>query len=173
MEIIPKPVQRAPQWQIIIFYASAVLLIGLILAYFILGYSYKKSSLTSKDLENAIAGEKTSERIALEKNILLLQKRIGDFINLDSNHLLVSRVFTIIEENCHPRIWFSKFNLNSKTNSFSVSGLTDNFTSLGQQLIIFKNNPIFKNVSLTRVVLDKSGQVNFDLSVFLDPKAFK
>jgi hypothetical protein len=173
VEIIPKQIEKAPFWQEVLLYISIVLLAVIILVCSILGYSYKKSLVTISDLEVALDNERTPEKIILEKEVVGWEKKINDFAVLGDKHYFVSKFFAVIEENCHPRVWFSKLNLDSLSNSFSVSGSTDNFASLGQQLIIFKNNPIFKNVTLSQVSINKSGQVEFGLNIILDPKVFK
>jgi len=173
VEIIPKQIEKAPFWQEVLLYISIVLLAVIILVCSILSYSYKKSLVTISDLEVALGNERTPEKIILEKEVVGWEKKINDFAVLGGNHYFVSKFFAVIEENCHPRVWFSKLNLDSLSNSFSVSGSTDNFASLGQQLIIFKNNPIFKTVTLSQVSINKSGQVEFGLNIILDPKVFK
>ncbi len=173
VEIIPKQIERAPSWQKALLYVSMILLAVVILACSISAYSYKKSLATLSLLEETIASEKTTEKVLLEKDVVGWEKKINDFSVLGDNHYFVSKFFTLIEENCHPRVWFSKLNLDALSNSFSVSGYTDNFASLGQQLIIFKNNPIFKNVTLNQVSINKNGQVEFGLNIILDPKVFK
>jgi len=173
VEIIPKQIEKAPFWQEVLLYVSIALLAVIILICSIFSYSYKKSLVTLNDLENSLVRERTPERIVAEKEVLGWEKKINDFAVLGDKHYFISRFFTVIEENCHPRVWFSKFNLDSLSNSFSVSGSTDNFASLGQQLIIFKNNSIFKNVTLSQVSINKSGQVEFGMNINLDPKIFK
>jgi len=173
VEIIPKQVEKTPFWQRILLYISMFLLAGIVLACSILNYSYKKSLVTLEELENAFDREKTQDKVLLEREVVNWEKKINDFATLGNKHYFVSKFFAVIEENCHPRVWFSKLNLDSTSNNFSVAGSTDSFSSLGQQLIIFKENPIFKNVTLSQVSISRNGQVEFALNITLDPKIFK
>ncbi len=173
MEIIPKPTQKIPSWQKIIFYSSIVILSGLILGCFILSSSQKKSSAELKNTEESLAAGKTPQRVLLEKDILSWQKKINNLSLLVDNHYLLSRFFAVFEKKCHPRVWFSQFNLDSKGASLVVSGLTDSFSSLGQQLLVFKNEPLINNVVLTAVAINKKGQVEFTLNFSLVPQIFK
>jgi len=173
VEIIPKQVEKVPSWQKALLYISMFLLASIVLACSIFNYSYKKSLVTLGQLEDAFDMEKTPEKVLLEKEIVGWEKKINDFSVLGNKHYFVSKFFAVIEENCHPRVWFSKLNLESTSNSFSVAGSTDNFASLGQQLIIFKGNPIFKSVTLSQVSINRNGQVEFGLNITLDPKIFK
>lgn len=173
VEIIPKPIEKVPSWQRVLLYISMFLLALIVLLSSILNYSYKKSLVTLGELGDAFDKERTPEKVLLEKEVVGWEKKINDFAVLGNKHYFVSKFFTVIEENCHPRVWFSKLSLDSMSNSFSVAGSTDNFSSLGQQLIIFKNNPIFKNVVLSQVSINRSGQVEFGLNITLDPKIFK
>jgi len=174
IEIIPKPAQKLPLWLNILFYFSIGLLLATILTYFILGRSLKKSDISLKNLEETISHqEKTSEEISLEREVSDYQKKIKDFSLLFFQHRYCSKFFDFIEKNCHPKIWFSQFSLNSKQAEANLSGEAENFTVIGQQFLIFKSSPLVKNINLAQISIGRAGRVNFSLDLSLDPSVFK
>lgn len=172
VEIIPKPVEKKINWRDILLYFSAFLLLLAVFTYFILNNYLKRAETTLKSLEETLAREKTVEEIALEKEIFGYQKKIGDFSKLIDRHLLPSKFFEFLEKNSHPKIWFSKLDLNSRTGEAKLSGQAADFVVLDQQLQILKANPLVKNFNLVKIEIDKEGKVNFDLKLNLDPSLF-
>jgi len=173
VEIIPKPVQRPPSWQNILLSFSVGLLLISIISYFALGYFIQKSETAFQDLEQALAQKETEEEIALEQEVFGYQKKIGDFSGLVNQHIYPSQVFTLFESLCHPQAWFSKMNVDFGTQRISVFGKTNNFLILDQQLSIFEQEELVKEVGLSNVSIGKEGLVNFTLNFVLDPVIVK
>ncbi len=173
VEIIPKPAEKPPLWQNILFYFSLGLLLMTVLTYFILGNYLKKAETTLQNLEETLAKERTIEEIAMEREVFGYQKKIGDFSKLINLHLFSSNFFEFIEKNSHPQIWFSKLSLNPRRGEVELSGEAENFATLHQQLQIFRTNPSVKNLNLVQIAIGKQGRVNFGLNLSLDPGIFK
>lgn len=167
VEIIPKKVAPLSHWVNILFYFSLFLLVFCIAVFFILGSSVKKSQKSLTDLNNAFLSAKTSERVSLEKEILKYQKKTEDFSEVAGEHLETSKVFDLIQKDCHPKVWFSQFNLDSKGNQIDLSGETQSFESLGQQLLIFQGEDFIESVNLEKVSISKEGKIGFSLSLSL------
>lgn len=173
IEIIPKPAQKLPLWLNILFYFSMALLLAAILVYFIFSHSLEKSETSLKNLEETLSQEKTNEEIALESEAFGYQKKIKDFSKLLAQHLSPSNFFDFIEENCHPKIWFSQISLNPQTAQVTLSGEAEDFSAVGQQLFILKSNPSVKKVALAQISIGKRGRVDFNLNLSLDPSVLK
>lgn len=173
VEIIPKKTPELSRWLNILFYFSLAVLIFSILGCFVLENSLKNNQKILSDLEKSLSEGRSSGRINLEKEILKHQKNIEDFSQLIGKHLTVTEVFNIIQKNCHPNVWFSQFNLNAKEAEVSVSGETQSFESLGQQLLIFQDENLIKEASLEQVSITKEGKIQFGLTLSLDPQIFK
>ena len=161
IEIIPKPAQKAPPLQNILFYFAIGLLLLSIGAYFVLGYFIKKSELTLQDLEETLAREKTEEETILEKEVFGYEKKVEDFSTLIGQHTYASKFFNFFENLCHPRVWFSKISLDITNHKFIVSGKTDTFLILHQQLLIFQQEELIEETILTNLSVEKEGLVNF------------
>ncbi len=173
IEIIPRPIQKLPLWQNILFYLSIVFLVVTISLYFVFDHLQKKSTVSLQNLQNLISQEKTSEGVALEKEVFNYQKKIQDFSQLLSKHLYPSNFFKFIEENCHPKVWFSQISLNPEQAEVNLVGEAENFTAIGQQILIFKSSPSVRNVVLAQISIGKRGRVDFGLNLSFDQNILK
>lgn len=170
IQIIPKEAQKLPLWQNILFYFSIALLLASVSGYFVLAHLIKKSDLINQDLENTLAKGKTSQQIILEKKILDYKKKIEDFSSLIMVHRMSSKFFGFFEKIIHPKVFFSKLNLDIIRNEASLSGQTESFQTLGQQIMIFRKEEMIKSIQLSDVKIGKEGKIEFSLKLSLDPK---
>jgi len=173
VEIIPKPIEEVLGWQKKLFYFSVFLLLGLIITHFILTSLQEKSKTLLSNLTETISRGKTSEIISLEKEIFNYQKKIQNFFPLLENHKFPSRFFEFFEKNTHPRVFFSQISLNSKEATCSLTGQTDSFSTLGQQLSIFNETVEVSTLDLTQVSIGKEGKIEFTLTFSFNPKFLK
>jgi Tfp pilus assembly protein PilO len=172
-EIIPRKEVELPFWLKILFYVLISLLIIVFLGYFILGHFQKKSLASFQNLEAEISGEKTPQKITLEKEILGYQKKIGDFGLILNHHLSSSKFFDFLEENTHPQVWFSQISLSPGAGIAVVSGHAETFPALGQQIQILKRETTLKNIDLAKISLGKKGEIEFTLNLTFDVNFFK
>jgi len=161
----------------VVFFLVFMLFLASLAGYFVLG-SYKKA-ITKEISENKEKLKKTSEEIALETKIfgtegsIGYQEKINDFGILLGSHKLPLNFLNFLEENTHPKVWFSSFNFDLEKNLLQISGYTDTFEILGQQALIFKNQNFIRNIDLSNVSLEKEGKVKFNFQLTIDPKIFK
>lgn len=144
----------------------------MILSHFVFGYFQKKSLINLVNLETILVQEKTSQRKDMEKEILFRQKKINDFSTLLSQHLMSSNFFKVLEALTHPNIWFSEVSLDSDTSKVIISGETEDFQTLGQQLIIFQEAPAIIGSELSQISIGR-GRIQFTFLLSLDPQVFK
>ena len=173
IEIIPKPTVKIPRWQKFLPYFSIALMIVAILGYFVLNNILEKTLQTLEDREDTLAKLKTPEEQNLEKEILNYQKKIKNFSVLADQHLFPSKFFSLFDGLCHPKVWFSSIELLPQEARVSLTGQTEDFSVLGQQILIFKNEKGINDVKLTKVSLAEKGRIKFDLDIFLSPEIFK
>ncbi len=171
--IIPKPIKKTSRLYEISPYIVFGLVVAVILIYIALFYLENKSSKILWDLQEKIAQVGTKDEKALEAQVLLDKEKIDDFSKLFANHQRVSKFFKFLEENCHPKIWFNQLKLSTQDSQITFSGETSNFETLGQQMIIFQNQTLVKNIEISDLVIGKTGRVNFTFSFLLDPEIFK
>ena len=169
IEIIPKPARKASPLQNILFYFAIGLLLLSIGAHFVLGYFVKKSELTLQDLEETLAREKTEEETILEEEVFGYQRKVEDFSILIGQHTYASKFFNFFESLCHPKVWFSKTSLDITNHRLIVSGKTDTFLILDQQLLIFQEEELIEETILTELSIGREGLVNFTFNLTLNP----
>lgn len=175
VEIIPKKsIANLPSSQSIVFYLVALVIFLVILGYFFLDfYLIAGAERKLQNVQNALDQTKTEEHTRLEKTLSDYEKKIEYFSMLLSRHVFFSRTFNFIEENTHPDVWFREFGLKPGEGQVKLSGQTDNFVNLHQQVRIFKDNHSVKNLNLSKIVIGKEGRINFDLDLALDPGLLK
>lgn len=172
VEIIPKPAEKVI-WKEILSYFPIFLLILIILVFFILNSYQKKLEIYLQSLEDQISKGKIQEIKNLEKEILDKKEKIDIFKPLLESHLFNTNFFNFLASSTHPQVFFSKVDLNSKEATVSLSGQTDSFSTLGQQILIFSQKDLISDLNLTNFSISKEGKVNFDLKLKLNPKIFQ
>lgn len=172
IEIVPKKETQIPRWQNILLYFGIFLLIGLIIGYFTLNYFIEKSERKLQQTNEAITKAKSPERITLEEELKSLRAKIEDFTPLLLNHQKSSNFFDFLEKNTHPKVFFTKLNLDTEGNHVELSGQTDDFQILGQQLLIFQKTESLQGLKLSKVEINKEGKVEFTFDLSLNPKLF-
>lgn len=173
VEIIPKPIEQATQWQKVLLYVLIFLVIVLIISYFLLTNLEEKSSIYNQELEIKIAQGRTAQRISLEEESFEQKKKIETIYPFLEAHTLSSKFFEFLESKTHPRIFFSKLNLNTEESKVILTGATDSFSTLDQQLLVFNQDSLVEDLLLTTASLNKQGGVDFNLEIFLNKNFFK
>lgn len=184
VEIVPKPVEEIPFWQRILFPFSLFLLLVTIFSYFLLLYFVeKKIPAEIQKLEAEITQRKGPEVISLEQELKKKQKEIDDFSEIINQRPFPTKFFGFAEGSfsetkkfaslIHPQVQILGFSLNLKDGKLDISGLTENFTTLEQQYLIFQKEPLVKEVNLSSFSVGKEGKVNFSFDLSFNPSIFK
>ena len=172
-ELIPKEKLKTPSFTNFLFYSSLVLVIILGACYF--GMRIKNSSIKSQIEETKvnvskikIEGDKETER-----QVLGYQKKINDFSELFKEHKVVSSFLGFLRDSTHLKVSFSTLALNVETAQVILGGKTENFKTLGEQILYLRGSELIKGLDLSNLALGKEGDVNFDINLSLDPEIFK
>lgn len=175
VEIIPKQkssVQTLP-WLNYFFNFSLILLIVSIFVFLILTILENRANHTLKKLEEDFKKIKTTERLNMEKEVITYEKKISDFLFLIENHKITSNLFNYLETITHPSVYFFNLGFNTDENKLTLNGKTDNFQTLGQQFLIFRNEKLIEKVNLTKISFGEEGNIVFSFEIFLSPEIFK
>lgn len=151
-----------------LLYLAVFLLLLSLAAYFLLTNSLKKTEGEAAILDSKLEEMMSPEKITLEKEILNSRNKIEDFSQLLKLHLKTSKVFGILEETTHPQVWFTDFNLNPRKGELIISGETDSFETLGQQILILKEESTISEVNLQKVSINEEGKINFGLLLLIN-----
>lgn len=173
IEIVPKEKIKALTRESIFFYLSLVLLILVLALFFFFSYSEKKGLETLEKLDEAIAKLKTEEERELSQKLLGAKKRIEAISTLLSSHKKSTNVFDLLEKVTHPKVFLYDFSLDTGEGSVSFQGKTESFKALGQQIIIFKEEEFIKEINLSQANMGKEGEIDFSVSLLLDPEILK
>lgn len=156
----------------IVFYFMISLLISTVLCYFIFGAKIYLQDQKANQLKSLISNIGTEGQKSYEKSVFDYQARINDFAKLMNEHRNYSNAFDFFERNTLPDIWFSSFNIASKTNEVKLDGEAENMGSLSRQVSIFENSEYVKKIDLLSSSVTTNSRIKFSLSVILDPKIF-
>lgn len=171
IEITPQSKIKTSVRIIILLVIDFLLLAGLLTSYFYFDGSSKKIiELLKKSPQEIFLEEQLKEK---ETELSLDEEKINAFGKLLADHRNTVELFNLLEKVSLPNVWFSKFDFNYAQQAIGVSGQTDNFVNLWQQIDILKKEPLFKDINLTGVGVGKEGGVEFSLSLQVNPEVFK
>jgi len=160
MPIIPSS-QREPTF---LLYVSVLLLIFSILAYFVLFGLEKRAEATIGKVKEKLE-EKTPEEIKEgEKWVREWERKIKDYTLLLQNHKFTSGFFPFFENKILPQVFVKSFDLDLENLKVEISGETDGFDILGQQIMVLeKEKEKISNLELSEIGFTKEGKVEFKL----------
>jgi len=108
-----------------------------------------------------------------EEELSPVGKKIDDFGELLQKHKTPLNIFNFLEKICLPTVWFSDFNLTSENGEVTVSGYTDSFVTLEQQILVLKQDLLVKNLNISGVSIGEEGKVNFTFLLTFAPQIFR
>ena len=172
-QIIPKPMPKTPLFVNILFYILILALIVMAIGYFYLINLEKNTQDNLTELEKILTEEKIEREKQLEKEIFTYQKKIKDFSVLLDSHQTFHGLFEFLEKNCHPKVWFSSFSIEAENHELMLAGQAENFQSIEQQIIIFKDSTDnILNVELSEISIQEEGAIGFSLKLSLNSELF-
>lgn len=174
MQIIPKKSESNLFNSLNVFFYLSLILIIIFVAGSV-GLFFLQKNMTQKlqDLKVDIAKKGSVEELALEKQVLLTQKKINDFGDLIALHRAASKFFANLEKLTHPSVFFSSIDLNVTKGSVSLAGTTESFETLGQQILILKDESYVKDISLLGASIGKEGKIEFAFDILFASEEFK
>ncbi|TSC95036.1 MAG: hypothetical protein CEN87_48 [Parcubacteria group bacterium Licking1014_1] len=159
-------------WMDVIFYFTISLLMAAVLCYFIFTVKIFLQNKDIEDLDVALQTVGTDQQKDYEKTVSDYQKKINDFAGLIKNREFASRVFSFMEQQTLPNVWFSKFAMNKKNGEVILSGEADSAAVFSQQVANFEKNKHVKKITVLSSNLGYSGRTEFNLNILMDPKIF-
>ncbi|MCX6789831.1 MAG: hypothetical protein NTZ42_04485 [Candidatus Gribaldobacteria bacterium] len=167
--IIPKAKETEPTWVVVAFWSLLSLLILIFAPIFI--FQRQTTILAQKKVVIETETEQTIKNNAeLSKRMALVSRRLNDFSQLLKSHRLNSGVFVFLSAICHPRVQFTGLSIDENGTRLTLGMKTENFKTLGEQLLILKSNPQVSDVSFSGLSVDKDGKIICSLNFNIDPK---
>ena len=163
-----------------IYYLCLLIFCLVIFGSAILFYLNKRASKKIETLNAQVVQLRSSEA---EKRFRQDKKRIEDFGALLRRHRAPSMFlggakgpFSQTNKKLagliHPQVQLVSLSIDLERSEVNISGVTKNLVTLEQQLMIFKQEPLVKESSLSNFSATKEGKLNFDASLVFDPSVF-
>lgn len=173
VKIIPKPKPEIPGWVNSLFWVALVLLVSTIILF--LFFQGKASSLEGQrdSIKNQISEVETQAGEIGEQDIIVLAEKVKYFFGLLGEHKFSSQFFDFLRVACHPYVQFSSLDLSTKDYKIRLSGKTESFQTLGEQLLSLKENENIQDLKVSNISLDQEGRVTFQLTFTLAETVFK
>ncbi|MBI1866390.1 MAG: hypothetical protein HY005_00950 [Candidatus Staskawiczbacteria bacterium] len=159
-------------WIDVVFYFIISFLIATISCYFIFAVKiyFQKENIKAYNVSLDTVG--TEEQREMEKQVLDYQKKLNDYYPLIKNHRIFSNILTYFEQNTLPKVWFSKFSMNSKDVNIILSGETDSMEIFSRQVSVFEESEYFTKITVLGSTLGDKNKNSFNIVLSLDPKIF-
>lgn len=170
IEIAPKKKVKIPTWSVALLVIGLLLVVILFISYVYFIFSSKKMEETLKETpQEAFLKDEIAKK---EREAGLYKTKIDTFGKLLLKHQRTANILDFLEKSCLPTVWFSEFDFSSEEGKVIIAGHTDNFISLGQQILILKADPLLEKVNLPEVSLNPEKGINFSLLLNFNPQIF-
>lgn len=171
VQVIPRKIaQQESIIKKVLPWFSLLLIVVVIGAYFLFDYQGRKAEKLLEQTKEEIAKNQTPEQAELQKTVLGFQKRIDDVILLLGEKEKASDSLKFLETYVHPEVYFNYLSIDFKGRALSLDGVSSDFTSLGQQIFAFQQDPFIESVELSNVGLSDQGDVKFAIKLLLPAK---
>lgn len=173
VKIIPKPKPKVPGWVSSLLWVALVLLVFIMILFF--SFQGEVSSLEERkeDIRGQISEAEAQAREVGEQEIIILAEKIKHFFRLLGEHKFTSQFFEFLRVVCHPRVQFSSLDLYIEDYRIALSGKTESFQTLGEQLLSLQTNENIQELKVSNISLDQEGRVLFRLNLFLTETVLK
>lgn len=171
VQVIPKAaVKREPAIKRILPWLSFLLLVIVVALYFIFSHQVTKTGAALDQAEQELAQVQTEQQLELEKKILTFKMRVDDVIKLLKEKEKISDFFEFLETFVHPNLYFTSLSLTMEGERAALEGTSDDFTTLGQQIFAFEQEPFIEKAKLSNITLSQEGKIEFSIELSLASK---
>ena len=168
IQVIPKATaKQQPVIKKILPWFSFLLVIIVVVLYFIFKNEVVKIDAAIEQAEQELAGVKTQSHLELEREISTFKTKVDEVANLLQNRKKLSDFFSFLETFVHPDIYFTFLSLNMGESEATLGGVSNNFVSLGQQILALKQSLLIKEAKLINISLDEEYGIEFSIEILL------
>ena len=126
-----------------------------------------------EEINTAIIQKDTKEIRDLEAMVIKVKEKTDAFSNLVLDRKKNSSFFEFFSGICHKKVYFPGIRINTEEGTVDLSGKAQDFGALKEQIIVFGQQDLIKNITLSRASIGTQGGVVFDMILVLDPQVFK
>lgn len=171
VKIIPKPKPKISVFVNLLFWFSLILLIVLGGLYFLLQNQISSLAEEKEKIEEDMTLSPSQEE--LKKEMQLVSNKISDFSEIFEGHKITSNFFKFLKIYCHPKVQFMSLRIDSKQTNADLQGETENFRTLGEQILILKQVDFIKGLQVSNISLTQTGKVSFSLTFTFSEELIK
>ena len=167
------PEQSPTRWPWKILTFSLVVFFVAVVFYFGLSFGYKsflQSQITQTDKEFETLAQSIPE--IEQKALIDFYAQLGNLQKILNNHTLGSKLFSFIEQNTNKKVYYTNLSLNTFNNDLSLTGRTDSYETLAQQLQAFELAQGVTKININQADA-KAGEVNFRVTLKFAKNTFK
>lgn len=157
----------------IIFYLVCFLLALVAFAYviFVLQISFANQQIVQ--LDKKIATYNAPQYKADEKKVLAYKKKIDDFTTIIDHHNISSNVFSFMEQNTLPNVWFFSTSVLETKQEIDLVGEAQDMDTFSRQIKIFEESQDYvSSIKVLNSQVAEQGKVKFALNLSLNPNIF-
>ncbi len=171
VKIIPKPKPKTPASVYFLFWFSFALVIVLLGLSFFLKYE----TIILKAEKDKLGSQLivSQEQKNKEEELSVISEQINDFPIIFSKHQNFSKIFSFLKDICHPKVQFTDLDLVADDYKISLFGETENFKTLGEQIVILERSEKISDLQISNISLSKEGKVSFNLSFYFSKDLVK
>lgn len=171
IEIVSKRKLKVPPLMLFLAIACVIIAVVLVSTYLFFTISLRRMNKEIQDKEQAtiILTQTIMEK---EAEIIPLRNKISNYGLLINIHKSPFDIFKILENNSLPMVWFSGFEFNAEEGQAFLSGYTDSFETLEQQVSVLKKEPLLTGITLSNVSMAEEGGINFSLQLSFKEEVF-
>jgi Tfp pilus assembly protein PilN len=137
---------------------------------FYFGSATYREALTrySQDTASNILRVQSERDAMVEEEVRDFAGRLSTIGSLLQNHSYTSEIFAFLERVTHPAVQFKDFSFRTEGGALTMNGETQNYTTLGEQIIALEQSPNIRNLAVSNIQLDKSGRILFTIGFEID-----
>ncbi|MFA6190374.1 MAG: hypothetical protein WC711_02550 [Candidatus Staskawiczbacteria bacterium] len=159
-------------WLDVIFYFVVSSLVATVFLYFIFLFKNGMVKMQIEEEMTKLQEVGTLMQKEHEKEVMVYQKKIGDFSLLLKNHEFASNAFAFMQAQTMPNIWFSQFNLDQRNSALQLTGEADDMDAFSRQVAILEENKYVSSVGTFSSSLGEAARTEFNVSLVLDKSIF-
>lgn len=161
-------------WKEVAFFASLILVVLVAFTYGLLLYKTQSQEQEILMLGKKVTAYNSASYQMAEKQVLDYKKKIDDLAQILGGRKISSNVFSVIEANTLPQVWFNNFSMSGADNKIILGGEAQTMQVFTQQIRVFEqDNHYITGVTIINSQIEPtSGKISFSLQLTLDPKVF-
>ena len=112
-----------------------------------------------------------NEYKGMSRDLVDVAKKVNDFSEIFEEHRITTKIFGLLSVATHPLVQLTSFRFSegeSEELVISVSVVTENFRTLGEQFLALQENEDIKEPDLSSIALNKDGLVDAEFRFYLD-----